>query len=123
MHRAQAPQGHCRVERKERPVTLLPTEDPPKARDLPLQQRFDLWVREHPEVVDALGRQALAAVAAGATRLSMKSLFELARYSAHHTVRGSERWRLDNSFTAPLARLLMAKHPRLRGVFEVRGHR
>lgn len=100
--------------------TLLPMEDPPKPRELPLEKRFALWAADNAEIIEALEKQALAAVAAGAARLSMNSLFELARYSDHHTIRGAERWKLDNSFRAPLARLLMEKRPELRGIFEVR---
>src|ERR1039458_3585900 len=99
-----------------------PVQIPVDARHLPLDERFALWVQLNPTLVERITRLALAQAARGARRLSTKSLFEQVRASA--VVAGPPAdWKLDNSFTAPMARLLVQRHPELDGLFEFRVRR
>ena len=51
-------------------------------------------------------------------RWSVKAAFEVMRYEKLTTT--GEVWKLNNSFTAPYARLVMDQEPDLTGFFEVR---
>lgn len=57
-------------------------------------------------------------LAAGATRVSLKDLFEDLRRQLPHGVVG-----LNNNYTALYARRLLDQHPRWVGVFELRRRR
>jgi hypothetical protein len=100
-----------------------PVELPVDVRKLPLAERFPLWVAANGHLVEHITRLALAAARTGSRRLSMKALFEQVRASASVDNGGPVPWRLDNSYTAPLARLLMERHAELRGLFETRTRR
>ena len=86
-----------------------------------IQVRFDRFVREHPEVVTEMRRMCLDLVAQGHTRLSMKMIFEVARFRTMLGARpGEEPYRLNNVYTSRMARLLAESTPELAGVFETR---
>lgn len=92
-------------------------------RSLPMEKRFANWVERNPELIAFVTRRALAAARNGARRLSAKALVEEARSSRIVTVDGRRDFAVDNSFTAPLARLLMQREPELIGLFEIRKRR
>ena len=62
--------------------------------------------------------RALERLAAGATRVSLKDLFEDLRRQLPYGVAG-----LNNNFTALYARRLIEDHPHWAGVFELRRRR
>lgn len=95
------------------------SENAPIGRETPIDARFDAWRRQNPDIVEHVTRLALAAARRGVKRLSMKSLFESARAS-HLEAAGTGTWKLDNTYTAPLARYLMEQYPELVGKFELR---
>jgi hypothetical protein len=100
-----------------------PVELPVDVRKLPLEERFPIWVEHNGNLIEHITRLALSASRTGARRLSAKALFEQVRASALVENGGPTPWRLDNSYTAPLARLLMERHAELRGLFETRQRR
>lgn len=100
-----------------------PVELSVDVRRLPLEERFPIWVDANGHLVEHITRLALSAARTGSRRLSMKALFEQVRASASVDNGGPVLWRLDNSYSAPLARLLMERHSELRGLFETRTRR
>ncbi|HVX20934.1 MAG TPA: hypothetical protein VHB02_06285 [Acidimicrobiales bacterium] len=98
-------------------------EVPVDIRKLPVEQRFPYWAERHPEVIEHVERLALTAAKRGVRRLSMKSLFEMARAAAVFDTTAPERWRLTNSMAAPLGRLLVERHPELAELFKFRTRR
>lgn len=100
-----------------------PVELDVDVRKLPLEERFPIWVEHNGNLIEHITRLALSAARSGARRLSMKALFESVRMSASVDNGGPVPWRLDNSYTAPLARLLMERHAELRGLFETRARK
>lgn len=79
------------------------------------------FCRERPDCIRLLVRLARAEKAAGATRLSAKSLFEQARPIVKRTSKGKRRaFALNNSLTSRVARILEKSHQDLRGYFEFR---
>lgn len=108
--------------------SLLDTITPPVELDvniskLPLEERWPIWVDANGALIEHITRLALSAARRGAKRLSMKQLFEAVRASASVDNGGPVPWRLNNDYTAPMARLLMDRHAELRGLFETRQRR
>ncbi len=87
-----------------------------------IESRFEAFHARHPDVYDRLLWLAHKAHRAGRTRIGMKMLFEVLRWE--WTIAGlpddAEDWKLNNSYSSRYARLIMADHPQLDGLFEVR---
>ncbi|WP_203615376.1 hypothetical protein [Streptomyces sp. SID13726] len=98
----------------------LPVLRPPwRAGSRPtLTDRFRAFDAEHPYVYRALERLTADRLAAGATRVGLKALFEDLRWQLPAGVRG-----LNNSFTALYARKLIEDHPDWASAFELRRRR
>ncbi|MGI5401961.1 hypothetical protein ACQEVG_21455 [Streptomyces sp. CA-135486] len=84
-----------------------------------LDDRFEDFHAEHPWVYEALERLTSRWVASGGGRIGVKALFEQLRWIATDLAHG-ESFQLNNSFTSRYARLLRARHPEWRDVFELR---
>jgi hypothetical protein len=87
--------------------------------------RFDRWVRENPELVPRLADAALRLKRQGRKHYGVKKFFEDLRWDDVPTpVRADgSRFKINNSYTAPMARLLMERYPELDGFFETRERR
>lgn len=89
--------------------TLDPLVEPDYAPELSIAQRFELFHAANPHVARAL--EALAAQwLLRHSRVGMKALFERLRWESGISTDG-EPYRLNNSFTAHYARLLIARRP------------
>lgn len=77
--------------------------------------QFHAFDAYHPHVYRALERLAARRLAVGATRVSLKDLFEDLRRQLPDDVAG-----LNNNYTALYARRLIDDHPHWAGVFELR---
>ena len=87
-----------------------------------LDDRFEAFHRENPQVFTALRALALRMVDAGVRQYGIAGLFEVLRYE-HLIQTQGDGFKLNNSFRAFYARLLMEREPRLRGFFETRQQR
>lgn len=87
-----------------------------------IQQRFERFNRAHPEVQEHLVRLCRRWRLAGRGTWSIKGAFEVLRWDRHLAGLEDEIevYRLNNSYTARYARLLMREHPELDGLFELR---
>ncbi|ULR56227.1 hypothetical protein L3078_34200 [Streptomyces deccanensis] len=83
-----------------------------------ITEQFHDFDTEHPYVYRALERLTADRIAAGATRIGLKALFEALRWRLPQGLRG-----LNNNFTALYARKLIADHPDWAGAFELRRRR
>ncbi|WP_435124528.1 hypothetical protein [Actinacidiphila sp. bgisy144] len=83
-----------------------------------IADRFAAFDAEHPYVYRALERLTAQRLAAGATRVGLKALFEDLRWQLPTGAGG-----LDNSFTALYARKLIEDHPQWASAFELRRRR
>lgn len=81
--------------------------------------RFAEYHTANPQVYAALRRFALDAKRAGRDRLSINMLFERVRWHTDIDAQG-DTFKVNNSFRAYYARLLMEQEPELRGFFETR---
>ncbi len=93
------------------PETALP----PSA----LEERFNTFHREHPEVFERLRELALQARRAGITRYAIATLYERVRWHFEIVERRKDL-KLNNSHRSFYSRMLMAEVPALAGFFETR---
>lgn len=86
-----------------------------------IRERFEQFHTAHPEVYRALVRLAREWVSVGRRRLGIATLFERLRWEWHMTgLTDEDGYKLNNTYRALYARLLMAEHPELDGLFETR---
>lgn len=85
-----------------------------------LDLRFRRFMDENPDAIDALVEIAREVKAAGHDRVSMKLIFEVARFRFLIRQQAGERFALNNSYTSRAARYMQAKYPDLAGMFELR---
>ncbi|MEV4449497.1 hypothetical protein [Streptomyces mirabilis] len=83
-----------------------------------VNEQFHAFDADNPHVYRALERMAARRLAAGATRVSLKGLFEDLRRQLPYGVAG-----LNNNYTALYARRLIDDQPDWAGVFELRRRR
>ncbi|WP_019070599.1 hypothetical protein [Streptomyces hokutonensis] len=83
-----------------------------------ITDQFRAFDAHNPHVYRALERMAARRLAAGATRVSLKDLFEDLRRQLPYGVTG-----LNNNFTALYARRLIDDHPHWARAFELRRRR
>ena len=87
-----------------------------------IQARLEVFHARHPDVYRRLVALAFKARRAGRERIEIKMLFEVLRWE--WTITGlpddDEHWKLNNNYSSRYARLIMADHPSLDGLFEVR---
>lgn len=90
------------------------------ALDVSLGEKFELFHRENPHVYRTLVRLAREWVnQTGQRKIGIKSLYEVARWQL--AIESSDPdYRLNNSYTAYFARLIMLQEPDLDGVFDLR---
>lgn len=94
---------------------------PPAIEGQTLEQRFRAFHAANGWVFDALVALTAEYVKGGATRVSINMLTEVLRYRRGATV--GDTYKLNNSFRAFYARLLMQEHPEWDGLFETRRQR
>lgn len=98
-----------------RQVTL-PTFEP----ELTIRERFDRFHAANPHVYSTLVAMARELKRQGWPGVGMKMLFERLRWEWRAQTQGRESYKLNNSFTAHYARLIMLRERDLRGFFETR---
>ncbi|MEV0636312.1 hypothetical protein AB0I77_15325 [Streptomyces sp. NPDC050619] len=97
------------------PTAVLGTN---RASGRTITEQFHAFDARNPHVYRALECMAARRLADGATRVSLKDLFEDLRCQLPYGVGG-----LNNNFTALYARRLIDFHPHWAGVFELRRRR
>jgi hypothetical protein len=85
-----------------------------------IEARFAAFHEAHPEVYAELAAACRNVMAAGRTHWSIDGAFEVVRYFRYIRPDEAEAFRLNNSFRARYARLLMEREPDLAGLFEMR---
>jgi hypothetical protein len=83
-----------------------------------ITEQFHAFDAHNPHVYRALERMVARRLAAGATRVSLKDLFEDLRRQLPHGGAG-----LNNNYTALYARRLISEHPHWAAAFELRRRR
>lgn len=100
---------------------LSPITEPDHAPEATIAERFAAFHAQNPHVADVL--EALADQwLLTHDRVSSKALVERARWESGIQTAGSA-WKINNSFTALYARLLVQRRPEWDGAFETRALR
>lgn len=94
---------------------------PPAGRRLTLDEEFALWADDNERVVALFIRYALAAKRSG-KKVGAKAVWERLRWELHVESTGDGP-RLNNNYTALVARVAMEREPELRGFFDTRERR
>ncbi len=91
-------------------LELIPTRPAPKA--LTLAERFSLFHQANPHVYTAIERKARALLLGGRGRMGIAEIVEELRYDYRvQSERGQEDWKINNSFRAFYARMLVDNDP------------
>ena len=81
--------------------------------------KFEDFHGKNPHVYEALRRLSLDLVGVGNTHFGIAMVYETLRWQ--HAMRTTDRdFKLNNSYRAAYARMLMEREPRLQGVFDLR---
>lgn len=92
--------------------------EPPRAKGTP-RARAEEWFAANPRVFALLESLALEEARYGA--FGMKYLFEVLRFKVRRTwAKDAEGFKLNNDYTATAGRMLIAKHPHLAQLIELR---
>lgn len=106
-------------------IVLAPLAEPDYwlDRDLPrpetIDDRFTEFDRRNPHVYQALRALSLDTRRVGVKRWSVDAAMHIVRWRYRLQTQGDE-YRINNSFSALYARLLMEREPELAGFFELR---
>lgn len=85
-----------------------------------LDLRWRRFLNDQPDAIASLVEIAREIKAAGHDRVSMKLVFEVARFRFLIRQQPGEHFALNNSYTSRAARHLAEKYPDLAGLFEMR---
>jgi hypothetical protein len=107
------PRARARTEKRVAKLIGKPLVHPPT-----IDQQFLAFVTANPHVMPEMLRLARAKVAAGATRVGAKALWEELRVSIRTRKLGD--WKLNNNFTSRAATVLIEMDPSLKDVIETR---
>ena len=80
---------------------------------------FDAWVANNQSIFESIVDQAYLVHARGHKHYAIATLWEVARHHAMLAEKNSE-FKLNNNWCADVARLIMATHPMLSGMFTLR---
>ncbi len=80
---------------------------------------FREYVMKNPHIYGEFCALSMRLLAAGRKHYGAKAIMEVIRYET--AIRGGDDWKINNNFTADLARLLMHRKPEFVGFFETRG--
>lgn len=83
------------------------------------QERFDEFVARCPDVYRAFVQYALRLKRAGKTRYSADAILHVIRFETDLADNAGD-FKINNNFSAPLARKAMAEYPELKDFFETR---
>lgn len=86
-----------------------------------IEQAFNQFHKDHPEVYYALVRLAYEWRNAGGRKVGIATLYEKLRWEWHVSgLLDADGYKLNNNYKALYARKIMQLHPELDGIFEVR---
>lgn len=92
----------------------------PAESESTIQERFEKFHQEHPEIYAALVELAWTWKRAGQTKCGIKMLWERLRWEMGMRRRPGEEFLADNNFHSRFVRLLCEREPDLAGMFELR---
>jgi hypothetical protein len=86
----------------------------------PIAMDFEAFHKANPQVYRIIVGLARRYAARGLRHLSVKHLYEVARYEVFFATQSADLFKLNNNYTALYARMIEEREPDLRGLFELR---
>ena len=99
-------------------LDLVPLVVPDYTPDLTIQQRFDAWIEVNAWIIPTVERLITEWLAAGHSKVGIKSLWETIRWQ--YGVTTGDKFRANNDFTSRVARLVIERNPLLADAIETR---
>lgn len=99
-----------------------PAPEPAEDATPSIDERWNAFAARNPHVLEGALQIARAWLDRGDEYISAKAIMENLRI-AKHKVTGDGGYKLNNDFTAPMARWLVQNEPRLEGVIRFRERR
>lgn len=91
------------------------------SKPLTNEEKFAQFHRQNPHVFELIERMAARKISEGATRIGIGHLCERLRYeTTTQTVDAHSTFRVNNTYRAFYARLLIEKHPQWQGIIATR---
>lgn len=91
----------------------------PKPKE-PIWKRFYAFTEANPHVYRRIVQLARKAKMRGLDHYSLDGIFHVMRWEIAIRTKGDDQFRLNNSYTAMYARMVMEREPDLAGFFETR---
>jgi hypothetical protein len=85
-----------------------------------IQESFELFHEEHPEVYKELVKLARIRKLSGKSKCGIKTLWEVMRWQFELKTPGDEEFKLNNNFHSRYVRMICANEPDLATMFEMR---
>ena len=101
-------------------LDLLPMTAPDVEANATPAERAEAFHKANPKVYYELRRLAMQLVRVGHRKFGIAMIFEQLRWQWYERTQDIEGFKLNNSYRAFYARLLMESEPELAGVFETR---
>lgn len=106
------------------PTQLNLIDLPEEAKELNMQERFELFHKLNPRVYKELVMMARQLRRNGVKKAGIKMLWEVLRWDFYLTTNDpNSKFKMNNNFHSRYARLIMEKEKRLNGFFRTRGLR
>lgn len=90
-------------------LDLAPLVEPAYEPEATIQQRFDAWIGMNQWVLTRTESLIADWLAAGHTRVGIKQVWEVIRYS--YGVTTGDTFKANNNYTSRMARLVVERHP------------
>lgn len=84
-----------------------------------IDERFRAWLKENPHVLELYLKYSRELLAAGRKRYSVKAITERVRWHVNIQTTG-DQFKINDHFSAPMARILVQMEPKLESVFSFR---
>ncbi len=85
-----------------------------------IQQKFQIYHEQNPNVYEAFKKYAFAAINGGRKKYSAKSILERVRWHLNFEIVGDETYKNNNNYTSRYARLFIQDYPEHKDFFEFR---
>jgi hypothetical protein len=101
-------------------LELIGMIEPEVPAEATIQERSEAFDRANPAVYRELRRLAFILLGRGHKHFGIKMLFEQMRWQWYERTADVSGFKLNNTYTAYFARVLMDREPELAGVFNLR---
>jgi hypothetical protein len=89
-------------------------------QDRSIQERFEQYHKQNPQIYEKLVEYARRVKKAGFDRIGIQLLIERTRWHFMTEIQGGHEFKINNDYASRYSRLIMEKEPDLEGLFPTR---